>query len=33
MSIDVNDKIQQIIDRAMRTGLYNKPEDVVSAAL
>jgi Arc/MetJ-type ribon-helix-helix transcriptional regulator len=33
MSIDVTDEIQQIIDRAMKTGLYDRPEDVVSAAL
>ncbi len=33
MSIEVTDEIQQIIDQAMKTGLYGKPEDVVSAAL
>ena len=33
MSIDVTDEIQQIIDRALKTGLYDRPEDVVSAAL
>jgi len=33
MSIEVTDEIQHIIDRAMKTGLYDKPEEVVSAAL
>lgn len=33
MSIEVTEEIQHIIDRAMKTGLYDKPEEVVSAAL
>jgi len=33
MAIELTDELQRIIDRAMKTGLYSKPEDVVSAAL
>jgi Arc/MetJ-type ribon-helix-helix transcriptional regulator len=33
MSIELTDEIQNIIEQAMKTGLYGKPEDVVSAAL
>lgn len=33
MSIDVSDEIQEMINHAMKTGLYRTPEDVVSAAL
>ncbi len=33
MSIEVTDEIQKIIDQAMKTGFYGKPEDVVCAAL
>ena len=33
MSIELTDEIQNIIEQAMKTGLYSKPEDVVSAAL
>ena len=33
MSIELTDEIQIIIEQAMKTGFYAKPEDVVSAAL
>lgn len=33
MTIELTGEVQSIIDRAMRTGLYNKPEEVVFEAL
>lgn len=32
-SIELTDELQRILDRAMKSGLYSKPEDVVSSAL